>query len=162
MAETANIIIKDALFDLQVQQDEAPLEATDARAAIRALNRMMNAFASDGINLGFTEVSQVNDPITVPAGALGAIVSNLAIELAPQYLSGEPTQRLLALAAQGKKILYKLGVEIGDTEYPDTLPRGSGNEDPCGTYDTFYPDQQPAILSESNGSISIDDYTEEA
>ena len=161
MAETAGDIIRDALGEITVLGAEAPVEAVDAQAGIRYLNRMMAAFDADGIDLGYTEATSLASPITVPAGANAGMVSQLAVMLWDQFSNGEMVpQTLLARAISGKDTMRNLAVTVGQTEYGDTLPIGSGNE---GTYTSssfhFYPDLQDQILAESTGSVGLEDST---
>jgi P22 tail accessory factor. len=161
MAETAETVIKDALTEIVVLGAEAPLEAADAQVAIRYLNRMMTALDADGVTLGYTEVSTLKDQITVASGAIEGMVFNLALKLWTQYSDGQPPPgELMLKAREGLKTMRMIGVSIGVTEFPATLPIGSGNE----TYSTrdshFYPDLQDTILAETNGSISLEDSTE--
>ena len=85
MTETASDVVSDALTDLLVQAAEADLEPSEYRVAIRYLNRLMFRLDAMGINLGYTEVSSLTDPITVALGAIDGIVANLAVALAPQF-----------------------------------------------------------------------------
>jgi len=161
MAENAGDIIKDALIEITALGAEAPVEPVDAQAAIRYLNRMMTAFDADGIPLGYTEVSSFADLITVPAGANAGIVSQLAVMLWDQYAEGQPVpSTLLARAISGKNTMRNLAVTIGQTEYPSTLPIGSGNEGD-GTYRTghFYEDLESTILAETTGSVGLEEST---
>ena len=160
MSETAGDIIKDALGEIVVLGAEAPLEAVDAQAGIRYLNRMMAAFDADGIDLGYTEVSNLSDAITVPAGAIAGMVSQLAVMLFAQFSQGEPIPAdLVARALSGKNTMRNLAVTVGATEYPSTLPIGSGNEGDRTHNDHFYPDLQDEILAESTGSIGLEEST---
>lgn len=161
MPETARSIIIDALEDIVVQVAEAPLESDDARAGIRAMNRIMNMLASKGVNLGYTIVNSLDDSITIPDGAMDALVSLLAIRLWPKYRTGKPSLELQKNAKDGLDQMYFLAGPIAATEFPPTLPVGSGNDYPNYTNSTFYPDLQDTILSESNGSISLEDNTNE-
>ena len=72
-----NEIVVDALEDLVVQQDEAPIEAPEANAVIRYLNDMMTMWAALGVDLGYTEVSDLGDNVTVAPGAIFGIKANL-------------------------------------------------------------------------------------
>lgn len=161
MAETAGDIIKDALGEIVVLGAEAPLEAVDAQAGIRYLNRMMAAFDADGIDLGYTEVSKLSDIITIPAGAIAGAVSQLAVMLFAQFNQGEMIPAdLVARALSGKNTMRNLAVNIGASEYPDTLPIGSGNEGDDTARDThFYEDLESTILAETNGSVGLEDGT---
>ena len=153
--ETVETVIKDALFEILQQGDEAPIESSEAQTAIRYLNRMMLRWDTVGYPLGYTKVSKLSDPVTVPDGAYDGIVTNLAVSLAPQYdVQVNPT---LALNAKlGLDAIRVLSFSMGDTAYPDTLPIGSGNESPGDFGDNhFYPDQQDDILAETTGSIGL-------
>lgn len=159
---TVRDIIVDALEDLVVQADEAEIEPSEAKTAIRVLNQLMAMYDSDGISLGFTTVNSLDDTITIPEGAVLPVVSNLAMRLAPKYLTGEVPSHLIVAARKGYKILCKIANNRITTAYPGTLPIGSGNEYPAYDFDKFYPEQSGTILSEQNGSISLEDGTEES
>jgi len=160
MAKVNEVVI-DALEDLVVQADEAPVEASEAAAAIRALNDMMLALEAKGITLGYTVVNDMGDEMTVPEGAIFGIKKNLAVLLAPKY--EVPVPPALAKAAKdGMMILVDLAVDITDTEYPCTLPQGSGNDYPGYADTTFYSDEESTILTESGGSVALEDETEAA
>ena len=161
--ETAGDIIKDALMEITVLGAEAPVEPTDAQSGIRYLNRMMAAFDADGIDLGFTEVTNFASIITVPAGAIAGMVSQLAVMLWDQFSDGGPVpSTLLARAISGKNSMRNLAVTIGATEFPSTLPIGSGNEGESFRTSHFYPDLEDTILAESNGSIGLEDATNDS
>ena len=157
MAETAESVIKDALTEIVVLGAEAPLEPADAQVAIRYLNRMMAAFDADGVDLGFTEVTTLASPITVALGAVEGIVFNLAARLWTQYADGQPTPgELLLKARDGLESMRAVAVTFGATEFPNTLPIGSGNEDDTITDNHFFADLQDDILAESTGSIGLE------
>ena len=158
MVVKASEIVIDALEDLVVQQDEAPIEQSEARAAMRMLNDMMLSWDASGINLGYTTVSSMGDEITVPLGAIRAMKANLAIELAPKY-EVTPTPALIQRANAGMKAVLNLAVQIGSSAYPSTLPMGSGNWDD-GYGDDYYPDEESTILTETGGSIALEEDTE--
>lgn len=159
---TVNDIIQDALEDLVVQAEEAPIEAAEAQACIRALNRMMAQYASRGINLGYTIVDSVDDVVTIPDGALDAVVANLALRLAPKYRTTGVSQELINAANIGEDALFAIAVEVAEVEYPSTLPIGSGNDYTGSPTEKFYPDKDSVVLSEQSGSISLESETEEA
>jgi hypothetical protein len=90
------------------------------------------------------------------------MVSNLALRLFPQYSEpGTPVDQVLFReAAEGMKILERLGVTISPTSYPSILPVGSGNESDGAWDDRFYADPSQAVLDERGGFISIETNTE--
>lgn len=150
-------IVRDALESLIVQAAEAPIVGNEASAAIRALNDMMYMWELQGIDIGYTQVSDMADPITVPMGAIMGIKANLALNLAPKY-NVDPPPILLKNASDGFQAIVKLSTQIAPMEYPSTLPTGSGNYD-NGAGD-FYPDMEGTILTETGGSIALEDDTE--
>ncbi len=158
--ETAGDIIKDALQEIAVHGAELSLNPADAQSGIRYLNRMMASFDASGISLGYTEVNSLGDVVTVPAGAISGMVSQLAINLFAQYSQGEPIPAdLIARSIRDKDAMRALSVRIIPTQYPSTLPRGSGNHDNTGYDYNFYPEPKEKILTESTGAIATEQST---
>ena len=161
MATVAQIA-KASLQRILVQASEADLEPDEYQDFIFALNNFMLALDADGISLGFTEVSSLGDEVTVPLGALRGIIANMAIEVAPDY-GGEISQGLLVAASDGMRTMRKIGQRIAATQYPSTLPIGSGNEGSCtGRVSNFYSDMQDSILAETTGAIGLESGTDDA
>lgn len=157
--ETARDVLLGAFEDIVVRMDEETLGASDMLTGVKTINRIMAMLSENGVDLGFTKLAKISDLITIPEGVIDSLVSLLALRLWPSYRTGEPSSQLVANARRGLAQMYKSGVEIGATEYPSTLPMGSGNEDSGGTYDIFYPDLDATILTENNGSVSLEDNT---
>lgn len=153
---TVEKIAKAALQRILVREDEAQLEASETDDFIFALNNYMLALDAEGINLGFTEVSSLADEVTVPTGALRGIIANMAIEIAPDF-NGKVTEGLIVAASAGLRVMRILGQSMGATEYPSTLPMGSGNYDRYGS--NYYSDLEDTILAETTGSISLETST---
>ena len=157
---TAAQVIKAALQRILVQGSEADFEADEYSDAIFAMNNMMLAYDADGIKLGYTQVNNLGDDVTIPVGALRGLIANLAVEIAPDY-DGQISPALLRAANDGYNTMQILGVSITQTALPSTLPYGSGNtSDPCWA-DKFYPDQERTILAETTGSIALENNTEQ-
>ena len=159
MTVNANDVVRDALEDIVVQADEAKIEQSEGNAAIRALNDLMTAWAAQGIELGYTIVSDLADVLTVPLGAIRGIKANLSLELAPKY--GVPiTAGLVRKAKEGYNACLNLSVSMAESAFPSTLPQGSGNDYPDYGDQVFYPDEQGTILTETGGSIALEEGTE--
>ena len=154
-------IVTDALEDLIVQADEARIEQSEAKAAIRYLNDMMAMWAAQGIEIGYTEVSDLADIVTIPLGAKVGVKANLSIFLSPKY-DVDPSAALVARAKAGFSAIVDLAVGTASAAFPSTLPRGSGNDYPDFSDSTFYPDEEDTILTETGGAIALEDDTEEA
>jgi len=156
---TAGDVIKDALQEITVLGAEAPVEASDATYSVRTLNRMMAMLDAKGIDLGFTEVSNFNSELTIPDGALDSVVILLSNRLWRNYSEGNPPQSLMMDVRAAISQLAQLAVTIAQSEYPPTLPIGSGNQESGYRTDLFYNDLEDTILAETNGSISLEDGT---
>lgn len=155
VAQVANAALKRIL----VQGSDAPLEADEYQDFIFALNNFMLALDAEGVTLGYTEVSDLGDEITVPTGALRGIIANMAIEVAPDY-NGTVSPALAAAASKGMQVMRIIGQTISASSYPSTLPVGSGNEDDTFTNRRFYDGANEAeILAETTGAISLEDST---
>ena len=160
MATVAQVI-KASLQRILVQASEADLEPDEYQDAIFALNNYMLALDADGITLGYTEVSNLGDDVTVPAGALRGIIANLAIEVSPDY-NGTISQGLVMAAQAGLETMRKIGVGMPVTSLPCTLPIGSGNEYNNYSLSYFYDCDEDEILAETTGSISLESSTNTA
>ncbi len=158
MATVAQVA-KASLQRILVQASEAPLEADEYQDFIFAMNNYMLALDAQGINLGYTAVSNLADQVTVPVGALRGVIANLAIEVAPDY-GGVVTDALVLQAREGLQAMRMLGQTIGGTRMPSTLPIGSGNTDTgYGWSWNFYPDSEDSILAETIGTIALESST---
>jgi hypothetical protein len=158
MATVAQVA-KAALQRILVQASEAPLEADEYQDFIFAMNNYMYALDAQGIHLGYTAVTTLADPVTVPVGALRGLIANLAIEVAPDY-GGVVSEALVMQAREGLQAMRMLGQTIGATRKPSTLPIGSGNSE--ATYGwtwNFYPESEESILAETIGSIALENQT---
>lgn len=119
-------VVKDALLLLRVIDKEDAPEDADARDAIRALNRMMRAWEVDGLPLGWSDVSTVQDDLPAPPEAEEAIVYNLALRLAGQFGRAVGAD-VVTLANDG---LATLRAQVASNDYArcryDDLPLGTG------------------------------------
>lgn len=136
--EQAADIVRSALLELEAVEAESSIESSEMQTGIKYLNRMMDAFTAEGINLGFTRINNEADYVTIPGAAVEAVVSNLALKLGKQF--GGASQEVYLAAREGKKTLYRLTVNIVPMSQPSTLPRGIAQSSGQGMYvDPFYP-----------------------
>jgi len=159
MTVKVNEIVIDALEELVVQAEESSVPQAEANAAIRAMNDMLTMWQTKGVDIGYTIVSNMGDTVTVPRGAIMGIKANLAVYLAPKY-DVQVSVALVQKAREGWTAIVDLSTSITRSFYPSTLPRGSGNTDPSWTDNTFYPEQESTILTETGGSIALEEDTE--
>ena len=155
---TAAQVIKASLQRILVQASEADLEPDEYQDAIFAMNNFMMSLDADGVHLGYTQVKNLGDDITIPVGALRGLIANLAIEISPDY-SGTITDALASSAKLGLDVMRKIGQSIPVSSFPSTLPTGSGND--YGENYHFY-NEESKILGENSGLIGLEDNTADA
>ena len=155
--ETATSLLNDVLQEILVQAAEQPIQPVDFQTSKRYLNRFMAAQASVGISLGFTEVVNPDDVITVPDGAIMAIIKNLAVNLSTQY-NVPVGQILFDEAKAGVLTMRKIARVPRKTALPCTLPIGQANEI-WDTTNKFFPCPADTVLTEQNGNIILEDNT---
>jgi hypothetical protein len=157
---TAGEVIVDALQSLIIQASESEIDADEAQTAIRYMNDYMASIAAyPRINLGYTVVKNLGDTVTIPAGALRGLKANLAVSLAPQY-SVPLTQELLIASSAGQKAMLAISFKMRRTQYPSTLPRGSGNDTRTnGRTSPFYNGIPDNITTEDNSNIDLETNT---
>ena len=155
--ETAQSVIDDSLQAILVQASEQPIEAVDFQTSRRYLNRMMATTPYNG--LGFTQITNPDDLVTIPDGALEGVIFNLAIKMLPTY-DMPLTAELNNNARAGLQEIRRITVVIQPTSFPCTLPIGSGNEQE-NTFNNqhFYPCPDDELITERGGSILLEGET---
>lgn len=117
------------VFDLQPQQIEG---------ALRRLDAMMAEWNGKGIRLGYPlpsspQFSDVNAESEVPDSANEAIITNLAIRIAPGYGRTPMAETKLTAKNSYNTLLSRATVPM-EMQFPGTLPSGAGNK-PWRMYD---------------------------
>ena len=156
--ETAESVIKDILQEILVQASEQSIEAVDFQFVVRYMNRYMAQLAVT-IPLGYTVVTDPEDLITIPDGAINGLIFNVALKVLNSFdIDVGPT--LAVNAKDGLFAMRKLSRNAVSTKHPSTLPIGKANE--CvGSGAKFYGGEETTILTEQNGSILLEDTTNE-
>ena len=158
MAKVAQVLDA-ALKRILVQGANVDLEPDEYQDAIFAMNNLVLAWDAEGIQLGYTEVSDLGDDVTIPTGALRGLIANVAIEIAPDY-NGKISDGLTKAAQEGMETIRLIGQSVPQSYYPGTLPMGSGNA--CtSSGGHYYPDQEAVILAETTGAIGLESSTNE-
>ena len=137
MSETAQTLVSDILQELLINSAEQSIPAVDFQTAVRYLNRYMAEQDADGIKLGFTQITNPDDAITVAAGAINGIIYNVALNLATTY-DVVVTPELAVKARNGLNIMIKIGSPIQGSKYTSNTPRGSGNQNDTFSDFNFY------------------------
>lgn len=149
--EKAGIIVRDALAELQSSQPEQALKPVDFNTGVRYLNRMLDAWAAIGIDLGTSRVQLPDDYLDIPPSAMAGVIFNLAIELANRF--GYPISNSLSIvAAKHYQSIVRL-FSVKPSSYSGNLPRGSGNVLSSDAFAAFYPEDGAPIL-DTSGEIA--------
>jgi hypothetical protein len=120
-------VVRRALASVLVAGSEAELYGDDNDDAIFELNNFMSELAAKGVELGYTDVASPSEEITVPAGVLSGIITNLAIRIAPQY-GGHISEALVASAMAGMNAIYAAGITTPTTALPGNLNTGVASQ----------------------------------
>lgn len=147
MATTVLDIVTGALQLLEIRVAESGVTPSEGVDGLAGLNDMMNEWNVDGIDVGYESLTDTADEIFVDLGAIGAMKANLAMYIAPEY-GRTPSASLEERARRSKKSL-RASIPLNGSQFPDSLPIGSGNEgnnfqtdgdSPGGLQDSrFYP-----------------------
>jgi hypothetical protein len=137
-------------FDLQPQQFES---------ALRRLDAMMASWNALGIRLGYPlpsspQFSDLDAESEVPDSANEAIITNLAIKLAPGY-GKQVMPETKAKAKETYNTLLSRAAVPMEQQLPSTMPSGAGNK-PWRVYDDPFlrPPVDP-VLAGQDGPIQF-------
>lgn len=155
--ETANTVIGDALQTILVQTSEQAIQNNDFQIGRRFLNRMMTTTPYN--LLGYTTITNPDEPVTIPDAALEGVIFNLSVKLLAPY-DMPLTAELNTNAKDGLKEIRRIAITVLPTAHPCTLPIGSGNEDE-NSYNNnhFYACPDDEVLAEQGGSILLESDT---
>ncbi len=128
---TGTEIVKKALKKIGANSIAAPAAPETIIEGRDALNSMLQNWLSQDIDLGIVPLDPPGDELGEPNDATNAIISNLAIYLAPDFDNGNqivsPTLKQNATRDYNTvKNLYQC-VSIPDKVVTSTLPKGQGN-----------------------------------
>lgn len=134
MSLTKRQVVEAGLEEIGIASFEFDIQPEELQSGLRRLNAMMAEWNARGIRLGYPLVADpANDDVDqdtgVPDSAYEAMITNLAIKLAPAY--GRQASRETKVTA--KKSLNTLMMRSGvinpvEKQYPSTLPLGQGNQ----------------------------------
>lgn len=90
MSWTKGELVRDALSEMGLASYEFDISPEETVSAVRRLDSMLAQWESDGIRMGYhqpssADGSSVEDVSNIPDFAHEAIITNLAIRLAPSY-----------------------------------------------------------------------------
>lgn len=137
MASGADIV-NGALRKLGINPSDSAITGQEMLDGIESLNDMLIEWENSGIVLGFATIADPADAVRIPRGTENAVKANLAGRVASDY-SKQLSPALVAEISASSDNMLRIISKAPDVDYPDNLPRGSGNE--CWSEDKrFYPE----------------------
>lgn len=125
---TGTVLIEGALKEIKVVSVAVPSSPEQITDGLIKLNSMLNLWLSMGIQFQFTPITAPGENVDEPIDVTNAIITNLAIKLAPTY-SVPVSQDLKNNARLEMNYIKSLYQEIciPDKVVSSTLPKGAGN-----------------------------------
>jgi hypothetical protein len=121
-----------ALEELRLADYVFDLEPQALESALRRLDAMMAEWDANGLHLSYPFPSSPGDSdldqeTNVPDIANEAIITNLALRLAPSY-GKQITPETRRFASSAYNTLSRVYSAPGEMSFPSTLPKGAGNK----------------------------------
>jgi len=119
---------------------------------------MMATWNGKGIRLayplpGSPDYAGLDEITSVPDSANEAVITNLALRLAPAY-GKQVAVEVKASARQGYEVLLARATAPREMQYPGTMPSGAGNK-PWNSDDPFFPAPEEAVLTGPEGPLEF-------
>jgi hypothetical protein len=131
-------IVEQSMSLLVVAGAEEPIESVDAQLVLSTMNDMMAEWGETGIVTGYTIVNSLDDPVTVQDSQLAAIKYNLAVRIAPHYITtGADLSAVFATAETTFDNLLLQTISAPKAIFPNTLPMGTAQT--CDNGSVFFP-----------------------
>lgn len=119
-------VLTGALTLLGIRPSESSITPDETSDGLVSINDMMNELVADGIDIGFENLEDIQETIYVDDCAIGPIKALLAQYIAPEY--GRVVTPMLQRRIDKAPGILRTLVATASAQYPDSLPRGSGNE----------------------------------
>ena len=136
------------------------LQPEDLQSALRRLDAMAAEWNGKGIRLGYPlpgspQDADLDEPSQVPDSANEAIITNLAIRLAPSY--GKQLSPLtLATAKAGYNTLLSRAAMPDEQQLPGTMPAGAGQKPWRWGYGPFVLPPVDPVRAGGDGDITLE------
>lgn len=133
------------------------LAADELAASLKRLDNMMATWNANGLRLGYPlpdtpSASNIDDNTNVPDRANEAIVTNLAVKLAPMY-GKTVSQDTKVSASQAYRVVANYAVAPLPRAMPnDAVPAGAGWKAPL---DPFFPAPEEEIDVGPDGELTL-------
>jgi hypothetical protein len=149
-----------ALTELGIVTRGEQMTADEAVDAAVRLDAMMAEWDAAGIHIGYPLTSGVDDVAletvtAVPAWANGAVITNLALQLAPMF-GKQAMPGTMSNAKRGyTRVLSKMGPPPS-MQLPGTMPAGAGNKPWLTTQTPFIQKPDDPITVDSDSVLDFE------
>ena len=152
--------VEGAYEELGIASYAFDLDPEALQSALRRLDAMMAEWNAKGIRLsypipGSPGDSNLNDPSEVPDSAYEAIITNLAIRMAPQ-LGKTVSIDTKSTAKGGYNTLLSRACFPPEMQYPGTLPAGAGNKPTSNLNNVFVPEPVDSLAVGTDSKLTFD------
>jgi hypothetical protein len=155
MGWTKRQYAEDALMELGIASYVFDLQADQIESAVRRMDTMMAEWNGRGIRIGYAlpaspSDTDINGQAGTPDSAHDAIITNLALRLAPSY-GKQVSAETKATARHGFNTLLARAAVPPEMQLPGSLPAGAGNK---GT--TFTPEPTDNLHAGPDGDLEFE------
>jgi hypothetical protein len=158
MSYTKRQFVEEAFAELGMASYTFDLSPQQLDACLRRLDTMMATWNARGIRLGYPlpsspQDSDLDTDTQVPDSANEAIITSLAIRLAPQYGKTVSLDTRTTAKQAYDTLLARAAFPI-EQQFPRTLPMGAGQK-PWRYDDPFMPAPTDPVLSGQEGPLEF-------
>lgn len=149
-----------AFEELGIASYAFDLTPEELEGALRRLDAMLAEWNAKGLRLGYPIPgspmdSDLDEPSQVPDSAYEAIITNLAVRLAPSYGKAvSPDTK--ATAKAGYNTLLSRACFPPEMQFPGSLPSGAGNKPLAVGGSIFVAEPEDSIDAGSDGPLTFD------
>ena len=158
MSYTKRQIIEAAFEEIGLAAYTFDLTPAQMQSALRRMDSMVATWNSKGIRIAYPlprnpDESSLDEETSIPDRAVEAIVSNLALRLAPSYGKAVAVE-VKTSARQAYEILLARAAMPEEMQFPKTMPAGAGNR-PWVADDPFMPGPVAPVLVGPDGPLEL-------
>jgi hypothetical protein len=158
MSYTKRQFVEEAFAEIGMASYTFDLSPQQLDACLRRLDTMMATWNARGIRLGYPlpsspQDSDLDTDTQVPDSANEAIITSLAIRLAPQYGKTVSLDTRTTAKQAYDTLLARAAFPI-EQQFPRTLPMGAGQK-PWRYDDPFMPAPTDPVLSGQEGPLEF-------
>lgn len=160
MGYTKRQYIEAAFEELGLADYVFTMTAQEQASALRRLDSMMAEWNAHGIRIGYPlplspQQSDLDEQTSVTDAANEAIITNLAIRIAPSY--GKQTlPATMTTARRALSVLTAKYTNVPQMQYPSTTPAGAGNKQWGQFYSPFLNPPVDPLLAGKDGPIDYE------